>query len=571
MTRFHKAKTASALKWASSNLVENPKKYPFWQMGSSHIAENPRCYGSNGTSVCSFSRAARSEARAAFFEYLYCTRALQFRDAENMSKNSPYFFEKLLEKVEDDSDVGTSISRFLRYHPINEFEPFFESLGLKPCEFGPLLPQDRLFLSDDSLLLENYQVLCNYGIERNKIGKIYKEAIQVFRYQPGVLPSKLEAYEELGLGQSFMKKVIVCSPKILIGDVDRDFVEVLQTLKDLGFEYGWIEEHLLEQNSYNWSIILQVLSLFSKVGCGRGKLYGLISNQPGLIFEDSGYKTLSFVGFLVKYGSTVDQLRSIFQEFPQIQVGQFVLNLKRCVLFLNEIDMEANEIGKIVCSHFLMLGTSMLMRTNSLHTYLNVGKKRLRKYIQENPQELSKWVMGAKLVPFPEPEDGGKRQSKMLKTKFLLDLGYGEDPEKMKKASKVFRGRGAELQERYDCLVNAGLDKKDVTEMVRVSPQILNQSKEVLQRKIDFLVNELGYAVTTLASFPSYLSYTSQRVKLRLSMYDWLKDEGKAEPSKALSTIVACSNKDFMKQYVNSHPRGPQVWQDLKEQICSEN
>ena len=41
----------------------------------------------------------------------------------------------------------------------------------------PLLPCNLMFLCDDELLLENYHVLCNNGIARNKIGKIYKEAL----------------------------------------------------------------------------------------------------------------------------------------------------------------------------------------------------------------------------------------------------------------------------------------------------------------------------------------------------------------------------------------------------------
>jgi hypothetical protein len=92
----------------------------------------------------------------------------------------------------------------------------------------------------------------------------------------------------------------------------------------------------------------------------------------------------------------------------------------------------------------------------------------------------------------------------------------------------------------------------------------------VIQMKIDFLVNDLGYPISSLVTFPSLLSYTCQRVNLRLSMYNWLKDQGKADPRLSLSTVVACSDDTFRKQYVNRHPRGPQVWQDLKKRFCSE-
>ncbi|XWS43221.1 hypothetical protein CRYUN_Cryun16bG0084000 [Craigia yunnanensis] len=358
------------------------------------------------------------------------------------------------------------MSRFLRYHPINEFEPFFESLGLKPYEYTPLLPRDLMFLSDDCLLLENYRVLCEHGIERNKIGQIYKKAVQVFQYEFGVLPLKLQAYKELGLSESFMAKIIVCSPCVLIGDVDMKFIKVLEILRSVEFDHVWIKEHLSDQDSYNWSMILRVLNFFSEMGC------------------------------------SMDQILSVFLQFQEIQVGQFVSNLNKCFLFLHEIEMEVDEIGKI-----------------------------------ENPQELDKWGIGTRVGPLPVSVEDIESQ------------------------------RGGELQERFDSIVNAGLDKEDVSEMVSVSPQILNQSKAVIQSKIDILVNELGYPLSTLVSFPSYLSYAIQRVGLRLAMYNWLKDQEKVEPDLALSTIVACSDKIFLSQYVNHHPSGPPVWQDLKSKI----
>ncbi|XP_021282536.1 transcription termination factor MTEF18, mitochondrial-like [Herrania umbratica] len=584
MTHLRKFKKPSILKWVSSYFIENQLKPQFCQTGSFHIAQrqNPRLYRtkrsvvtensdktmfSDGENVVRIPRATLKEAQAALLEYLHSTRSIHFTDAENMSKNSPHFLQKLLKKVESEKDVGSSMTRFLRYHPINEFEPFFESLGLKPCEYTPLLPRDLMFLSDDCLLLENYRVLCNYGIDRNKIGKIYMEAIQVFQHEFEILPLKLQAYQELGLSQSFMAKVIVCSPHLLIGDVDMKFIKVLEILRSVGFDYAWIEEHLSEHDSYNWSMILRVLNFFSEMGC-RSELHGLISQHPGLLFEGSGYRMLSLIAFLLKFGSPLDQISSTFLQFPEIQVGQFVSNFIKCFLFLHEIEMEVNEIGKIVCSYPLLLGSIMLKKTNSLLGNLNVGKRRLCKYIQENPQELSKWVMGKRVVRLPD--SGEDLKSQRLRMKFLLDLGYGENPNMMKKALKAFRGRGGELQERFDSIVNTGLDKKDVSEMVRVSPQILNQSKDIIQKKIDILVNELGYPLSSLVVFPSYLSYTTQRVRLRLAMYSWLRDQGKAEPDLALSTLVACSDKLFLRQYVNHHPSGPQVWQDLKaRQPCA--
>ncbi|KAK8593656.1 hypothetical protein V6N13_042789 [Hibiscus sabdariffa] len=416
-------------------------------MCSFHIAQsqNPRFYrtrrsvvshGKDGTQI---SRTTLKEAQVALLEYLHSTRSLQFIYAENMSKNSPRFLRKLLKKVEIVNGVRRSVSRFLRYHPINEFEPFFESLGLKHPEYTPLLPRDLMFLSDACLLLENYRVLCEFGIEGKKIGQLYKKAVQVFHHDFGVLPLKLQAYRELGLSQSFMVKVIVCSPCVLIGDVDMKFIKALEIMKSARFDYVWIEEHLLEKESCNWNMIFCVLSFFRE-SCCSSEFQSLISQNSRLLFDGSGDRLLSLIAFLLKFGLPVDQISSMLLQFPKIHVSQFVSNFIRCFMFFHDIEMEVESIGKIVRSYPILLGSCRLKKSNTLLNDLNVGKKRLCKYIQENPRELSKWGMGTRVRSLPE--SGEDIESQKLKMKFFLDLGYGENPDMMKKAFKVLRAGG---------------------------------------------------------------------------------------------------------------------------------
>nr|CAB3504844.1 unnamed protein product [Digitaria exilis] len=100
-------------------------------------------------------------AQQTFMEYLHVTRGLVFADAEHISTHSPAFVSKLLNEVKDaikdpveggeevvfkskvkrtearDQRATKALVRLFRYHPINEFEPFFESMGLKPGECKP--------------------------------------------------------------------------------------------------------------------------------------------------------------------------------------------------------------------------------------------------------------------------------------------------------------------------------------------------------------------------------------------------------------------------------------------------
>ncbi|WOL12043.1 transcription termination factor MTEF18, mitochondrial-like [Canna indica] len=508
---------------------------------------------------------AVAQVQGALMDYLHGTRGLHFPDAEHIAKNSLNFIGKLFKKVENEENIGRAISRFFCYHPINEFEPFFESIGLNSNEISLFLPRDLMFLSEDEELIENYHVLCNYGIAREKIGKIYRETTEIFRYQYGVLGLKLRAYEELGLRKSTIIKVISSSPTLLIGGVNKDFVKVLEKLESMGFERDWIGGVLSEKNSYNWTRMLVLLQFFAELGFTDEQMGALIRRQPGFMLDGSGNTAFLLVGLLLKAGGTKKILFSLFSQFPNIQISIFMRNLWRGLMFLVEIEMSDADILKLLLSHIEMLGTYYLKKPNTVLTYLCTGKGRLCRIIKEDPDQLKKYALGVKVNPLPNLDD--KERALEEKKKFLMHLGFTEDSEEMKKALTVFRGKGNELQDRYDLFVNLGLHPNDVSNMLKMSPHILNQKIDVLKSKISFLVNDLGYPLSSLVPFPSYLSYTTQRANLRVSMYNWLKDKGKAPSNLALSSILACSDKVFMKRFVNHDLEGSKVWENLKKSL----
>lgn len=476
--------------------------------------------------------------------------------------NSPVFLKKLLKTVENQQEIGQSLARFLLYHPINEFEPFFESLGLKEFDVSHLLPQNSVFLSDNLLLIKNVHVLCDYGFPRHTLGSMYLKEKEIFGYEPGSLGWKLLAYEDLGLTKGSVIRVVAISPSLLIGDLNQNFVQLLEELKSLGIGCNWIVGQLSENNLYNWSKMLRVLYFFSEVVLDKEELGGLFERNSDFLLDASGYRAYSLIGVLLKLGCAMNKITNLLLQFPQIQVGDFIDNLRQSLIFLIEIEMEAKEIKGIVHSHLQLLGSCSLKRPNSVLVGLNVGKKRLCEIIKKDPNQLKNWVLGSKLSRLPKCS---KDQKLMEKTSLLASLGFIEDSCEMKNALKVFRGKGIELQERFDCFVKAGLNPTDVLHMIKAVPQILNQSSNMIEKKIDFLVNNLGLPIASLLAFPLYLSFSIKRVKLRFLMYEWLKDQGKANSNLALSTILADSDKDFTLRFVNRHPKGPEVWEKLKQ------
>lgn len=517
--------------------------------------------------ACQFSRGARSEAQVALFDYLHGTRGFQFTDAEHISKNSPQFLQNLLSKVDNEQDVSRALSRFFRYNPINEFEPFLESLGLPPSEFASFLPRNLIFLGDDHVMLENFHVLCDFGIPRSKIGKLFKEANEIFRYEYGILAMKLRAYEELGLSKSTVIKLVICCPSLFVGGVNIEFAAVHERLKGLGFGKDWALGYLSDKRTYNWSRMIDTMNFLAEIGYNEMQMGLLFKTNPALLFEVSGKMIYVLICRLLKLGLNMSEVYALILQNPQILSAKSAKNLCKAVYFLFGIGMDTKAIAKIVTTQMHSLGSHPLKGPQTVLKSLKVDRGTLCKIIEEDPSKLislaSKVNTSIKQAELQNP-------SKFLeKTTFLLRLGYTENSEEMTKALKQFRGRGDQLQERFDCLVEAGLDYNVVSSMIKQAPSVLNQSKEVLEKKIDCLRSCLGYPPESIAGFPSYLCYDIGRINLRFSMYVWLRQRGAVKSMLSVSTLIASSDARFVKYFVDCHPEGPLVWESIKKSIPS--
>ncbi|MCI56239.1 mitochondrial-like transcription termination factor family protein, partial [Trifolium medium] len=74
---------------------------------------------------------------------------------------------------------------------------------------------------------------------------------------------------------------------------------------------------------------------------------------------------------------------------------------------------------------------------------------------------MKNWVLGKSVKPLVSIREAEEEKSKAGKTEFLLRLGYVENTKQMNSAFKMYRGKGAELQERFDFIVKAGLTRDE--------------------------------------------------------------------------------------------------------------
>ncbi|KAJ0965078.1 hypothetical protein J5N97_026216 [Dioscorea zingiberensis] len=340
------------------------------------------------------SRSGRMDAQNALFDYLHSTRSLSFTDAEHMSKNSPVFLQKLTAKLENEQDIG-----------------------------GHLL------------------------VPRSKIGKMYREAMEIFRYDCGVLSLKLQAYEELGLSRPTIIKLATCCPRLLIGDVNVEFLNVVDKLKTFGIELDWLRGCLSDKSLYSWNRILEMLDFLDLMGCGKKELASLMCENPRFVFDDSGKKIYVLVAMLLKLGLSRNMILNLFVQYPRILTGNFTKYLLQSVQFLSGIGMENKDISRIISTHpSSLLGLPLAGKCEVVLESLKLTAERLCEILIEDPSQFSNLACRKKVTIANLPRVEGSYLQE--KTNFLLKLGFVENSDEMAKAVSKFRGRGDQLQER---------------------------------------------------------------------------------------------------------------------------
>ncbi|XP_058748277.1 uncharacterized protein LOC131621086 [Vicia villosa] len=395
------------------------------------------------------------------------------------------------------------------------------------------------------------------------MGKIYREAREVFGYGSGVLSKKFESYENLGLSKSSVVKLFVCRPLLLVGDeVDRQFVVVLDRLKRIGIDIGWFVNCMWPPRTYIWKEIIDSIEFFRQGGYSEKEMYDLFTADPKLLLNGLGKRTYLVVGRLIKSGLDVDEICSCFREHPDVLSSPRMKNLMFVIAFMYNIRMDQDAIAHVLYNYMHELSKLSIKGYTTMSKELGVREGDLCEMIQDDPLKFFSSALKQK-----QKRDIDKfyydPHSYFEKTSFLQKLGYNDNSEEMEIAMKMFIGKGDKLQERFDCLIEAGLDYDTVVEMVKRVPGVLNVRKTLMLKKIDFLKNTLGFPIEALVGYPTYFTNNLDQMYARFAMYEWLKKRTDINPELSLTTIFATSEKRFLEMFVNKHPEGPTTWQAI--------
>ncbi|XP_077234341.1 mitochondrial transcription termination factor family protein [Tasmannia lanceolata] len=512
---------------------------------------------------------AQLEAQQALTEYLHSTRCLTFTHAEHISKNSPSSLSALLSKINlPPSNFFKSVQRFLSYHPINEYEFFFESIGLLPNEIPNFLPTHRFFLHEDVNLLPAIRVLVEFGFPWNKLGKLYKEERSIFDEDSGVLKERLRGFELLGfdrvsvIGICLNFSFVLGKNEELGGEIDGLFVDLNRVFIDFGLMVS------LEWNVDVCYEVCRKIRVFYDLGCEKGKMGELIGRNQNIFIEFSEEVLVRTTDFFCRFRTRKEDVGMLILQCPEILNFDLEKPVIKVFDFLKHVGLSDVELNSIMIQYPYVFGMNkmknlpQLMRALDLHNWffdkIKNGNHHLldgfvnSSFDKELEEEVRDGIERIKSNPKPHHTNG--------KFDFLLGIGFGMNRNTLEILPRM-HGTMSQLNERFDCLLRMGIEFSKLCKMINDSPKILNQSTQMLEQKVNFLCKDLHCTLQHLETFPTYLWYNLEtRMKTRYRILTWLKEKGLYRGQYTLATVAASSEKRFIRFLRKIHPAAPKLW-----------
>ncbi|XP_047340339.1 transcription termination factor MTEF18, mitochondrial-like [Impatiens glandulifera] len=501
-------------------------------------------------------------AQEALTDYLHITRSLSFTYSEKISKNSLISLSSIVSEVNfSPSTFSKSFSRFLRYHPVNEFEFFFESIGINHRDIALFLPENKFFFYEDPSILNVACALSEFGFPWNRLGKLYMDDSSIFSQNPDELTKKLDLFKSYGLNSAAVIGICLVFPTVLCGDLDLAveisslMIDLISLLKDnldgwcefcckikvfydLGYEKGRIRD-LLRRNitifiDFSEVFLIEMVEFFCNFDIDKKEAGLFLLERPDIFHFDLNEKVISVTGILKHFGMDSEELESIGEKFPYIWGRNKMKNLP-CVL--RALDLQEWVFDKI--------------RNGDRHHLL-------RTYSIANMDEED---IDRNYIDALEKVKSSKYHIHLLsKLEFLHGIGFGENKLTMQVLNGL-HGTGLELKDRFDFMLRHGFCYSRLCKMLSSTPKFLNQNSEILEKKINFLASEMGSSSLYLDSFPTFICYDlEKRIQPRYRFYTWLIETGLCKKNYSLASLIATSEKNFIARVFSIHPVAPKFW-----------
>ncbi|KAH7554612.1 hypothetical protein JRO89_XS12G0247000 [Xanthoceras sorbifolium] len=515
---------------------------------------------------------AIKEAQQVVTDYLHHTRSIPFTYAEQISKNSLCTLSNLIANVDGAYSVPTfagSVQRFLRYHPINEFEFFYESIGIDYSEVRGFLPANKFFFSEDGSVLNAACAFSGFGFPWNRLGRLYKEEVSIFGKSTEELTSRLcKIRDRYGFNNVTVVAVCLAFPCVLggEGELGGEIGALFDDLKMVFVDFDLVS--CVEGNVDAFYEICRKIRLFYDLGCEKGKFGDVMGKNKSLFVDYKEEALVQKAEYFCSFGVRKEEVAMLLLQGPDILSFDLDTRVISVEGMLSHFGLSANELKSVAEKYPFVLGKNKManlphvMRALNLQEWFfnrisNGNHRLLGNYVLSNPDERLDKEYQDSLERFLSLK---LRVHTMNKLEFLHGIGYGENALTIKVLAHV-QGTSSELQERFDCLLRNGIEFSKLCRMISLAPKVLKQKPEIIDQKVNFLCEEIGASLDSLDAFPAFLCFDLEhRIKPRYRFHTWLNEKGLCTKDYSIASMVATSEKKFIARIFRIHPAAPKQW-----------
>ncbi|KAM3225707.1 hypothetical protein ACQJBY_058433 [Aegilops geniculata] len=516
-------------------------------------------------------RAAVPAARTAVSDYLISTRCLPSSHADSITALAPCSLHTFLAGIPavpstlPSSDLPSLLRRHLSYHPLNELPFFLESIGLPPST-----DSDLMFLTDHPSLLPAVAALAHFGFPWSRLGLLFPNVL--LQVPPDLISARLVALEESL--RPLPRAAIIAACLSFPSLIENDLSSSAPLVDDLMRAYGGLGPDLGASNDID--VFLRVcgrMQMFYNAGVKIGSIGGLVGCNQRVFLELKEERIGERLKFFKRLGLAGEEAGSFLLSNPgflDLDFDDVVISVPE---YLRRVGLADDEVDVAVKKHPYVVGRNRLenlpgvLRAMGLsHRFLEKisgGGESLRylspdfvledaSYDMEVERAFSDRMVKVKAEMNAQHVD--------TKLEFLKSIGYGEN-KKTAHILPVLHSTREMLNERFDYLLERGVEYKMLCRIVSVFPKVLNQGKEMLNEKLNYMTLDLGYSLEYLDCFPALLCFDLEnRVKPRYAMLRWLQSYGLFKRPLAPATVLANSEKRFISNLYNMHPAAPKLW-----------
>lgn len=467
------------------------------------------------------------------------------------------------------SKFSKSLQRFLRYHPINEFEFFYESIGINYEEINGFLPANKFFLADESRVFNVACALWGVGFPWNKLGKLYKEEISIFDRDLSEINGRLVGFKEYGFDSVMIIGICLAFPFVLSrnGELGSEKIDaLLDDLRKVFLDYDLVSS--VEGNVDAWFEVCRKIRIFYDLGCTMGNMGELMGRSKNVFVGHLEEILLQKVEFFSRLDVSKEEIGYLLLSRSDILKFDLETPCISVFGFLKYFGLEENKLRFVMENYPYILGRNKLANLPHVMRSMDLNEWFFNKIKNGDYNLLDRYVIGS-----PEEDLDRSYTDNLIrirstrahvhtlhKLKVLHGIGFGENKFTVKVFTHV-HGSGSEVQERFDCLLRCGIEFSKLCKMISRSPKILNQHEELIEQKVKYLREDIGVSLQYLDSFPAYLCYNlEKRIKARYKFYMWLTENHLCPREYSLPSIIATCEKSFIANVYRMHPAAPKKW-----------